>query len=166
MFNPSPTPIFPPHYHTQIQNTTKHTHTHTKAGHQVASLENWGGGLKSILWHANSPHTPSVQTSLQTNKHTDSMTPHRVGKKVYVRLALLLSDVSDAGPYTIKIRKPQLSIQFRQPMVSNAAGLVFIFRWCVTLKFSSRFPTTYGGSSHLVCIWRAPTESILEEDQQ
>ena len=34
-----------------------HLHrTHTKVGHQVPSLENWGGGLKSLLWHANSPH--------------------------------------------------------------------------------------------------------------
>ena len=32
----------------------------------MPSLENWGGGLKSLLWHANSPHTPSVQTLQQT----------------------------------------------------------------------------------------------------
>ena len=32
----------------------------------MPSLENWGGGLKSLTWHANSPHTPSVQTLQQT----------------------------------------------------------------------------------------------------
>ena len=32
----------------------------------MPSLENWGSGLKSISWHANSPHTPSVQTLQQT----------------------------------------------------------------------------------------------------
>ena len=39
-----------------------YTDTNNTVGHQVPSLENWGGGLKSLLWHANSPHTPSVQT--------------------------------------------------------------------------------------------------------
>ena len=28
----------------------------------MPSLENWGGGLKGLLWLANSSHTPSVQT--------------------------------------------------------------------------------------------------------
>ena len=27
----------------------------------MPSLENWGGGLKSLLWHANSPHTPKEE---------------------------------------------------------------------------------------------------------
>ena len=36
---------------------TNNTVAHNKVGHQVPSLENWGGGLKSLLWHANSPHT-------------------------------------------------------------------------------------------------------------
>ena len=51
-----PTPIL--HPYTDTNNTV----AHNKVGHQVPSLENWGGGLKSLLWHANSPHTPSVQT--------------------------------------------------------------------------------------------------------
>ena len=51
-----PLPIL--HPHTDTNNTV----AHNTVGHQVPSLENWGGGLKSLLWHANSPHTPSVQT--------------------------------------------------------------------------------------------------------
>ena len=33
---------------------TKYTY---KIEPKVPSLENWGGGLKSLLWLANSPHT-------------------------------------------------------------------------------------------------------------
>ena len=33
-----------------------------------------GGGLKSLLWLANSPHTPSVQTQKHTHTHTHTHT--------------------------------------------------------------------------------------------
>ena len=36
----------------------------------MPSLENWGGGLKSLLWLANPSHTPSVQTK-KYNKDTE-----------------------------------------------------------------------------------------------
>ncbi|CAI8040286.1 hypothetical protein GBAR_LOCUS22457, partial [Geodia barretti] len=51
------TPHPPPSTYTDTNNTV----AHNKVGHQVPSLENWGGGLKSLLRHANSPHTPSVR---------------------------------------------------------------------------------------------------------
>ena len=43
-------------------NKDKHTIKQHKIGHWIPSLENWGGGLKSLLWLANSPHTPSALT--------------------------------------------------------------------------------------------------------
>ena len=58
-----------------------------KVGHQVPSLENWGSGLKSLSWHANSPHTPSVQTLQQTTTkiyYTDSR------KKKYIYIYIIL----------------------------------------------------------------------------
>ena len=46
------------HPHNLKQNTdTKQTFTMT-IELWVPSLENWGGGLKSLLWLANSPYTP------------------------------------------------------------------------------------------------------------
>ena len=43
-------------------NKDRHTIKQHKIGHWMPSLESWGGGLKSLLWLANSPHTPSVLT--------------------------------------------------------------------------------------------------------
>ena len=43
-------------------NNDRHTIKQHKIRHRMSSLENWGGGLKSPLWLANSPHTPSALT--------------------------------------------------------------------------------------------------------
>ena len=69
-------------YHPTQRHTTTNTNTKLcsqtlthdmRAGHQEPSLENWGGGLKSILWLANSPHTPSVQTKIKKQwQHTEA----------------------------------------------------------------------------------------------
>ena len=60
----------PPQKHTKITHmNTKHSEHHKHnmgAGPWVPSLENWGGGLKSLLRLANSPHTPSAQTQQHT----------------------------------------------------------------------------------------------------
>ena len=50
-------------------------------------LENWGGGLKSLTWHANSPHTPSVQTLQQTTTkilYRDGRKKYILKKKIYI----------------------------------------------------------------------------------
>ena len=46
----------------------------------MPSLENRGGGLKSLLWLANSPHTPSVQTK-NCNKDTEKEKRQRTERK-------------------------------------------------------------------------------------
>ena len=63
----------PPQTNTQMDTTNT---TNKRAGQQMPSLENWGGGLK-ILHGANSPHTPSVQThTTHTNKNTQRIQLH------------------------------------------------------------------------------------------
>ena len=43
----------------------------------MPSLENWGGGLRSLLWLANSPHTSSAQTiTTKTQKKKEEMAAH------------------------------------------------------------------------------------------
>ena len=49
-----------PQCNTHSQNDT--THDRTRAGLQVPSLENWGGGLKSLLRLANSPNNGKIHT--------------------------------------------------------------------------------------------------------
>ena len=68
----------PPHPSIQVHTGDNKTLVQKKFGHQVASLENWGGGLKSLSWHANSPHTPSIQTL----QHTTTKILHRLQKKI------------------------------------------------------------------------------------
>ena len=67
-----PTHQKPPH--TDIQNYSQDI-----KGHWMPSLENWGGGLKSLLRLANSPHTSSAQTK---NYNKDTKWQHTLRKQV------------------------------------------------------------------------------------
>ena len=64
-----------------------------RAGHQVPSLENWGSGLKSLLWLANSPHTPSVYLhQFQYFTYTHQQTPVSDFHKVTLPISFSFTD--------------------------------------------------------------------------
>jgi hypothetical protein len=75
-----PPPIQSPPRYTKDTNSTL---AHKKVGHQVPSFENRGGELKSLLQHANSPHTTSVQSSWQTTTMTIYYTVSLLYKNSY-----------------------------------------------------------------------------------